>query len=255
MKTHALALSSAVLLLSCASSGPQHTNPKVKAAVTQATQQQVSQRIETNHPADIVNVLTVTNKVHITLAYAGMSNFTGQVVPGYQANSCYLEINAAKALANVAIQAERLGYRLQLLDCYRPHRASSHFMNWVADSSDQRTKATYYPNLDKSTLNQGYIAAYSGHSRASTLDLSLLQKNVNGQWQPVDMGGTYDLFDPISHLNSAAINSTQKANRLLLKDLMQQQGFSPYAMEWWHFTLTNEKYPDTYFDFVVPSLP
>ncbi len=105
--------------------------------------------------------------------------------------------------------------------------------------------------LTKADSHQGYIAAHSGHSRASTVDLTLLRKNAAGQWRPVDMGGTYDLFDPVSHLNSTAITTEQKANRLLLKDLMQQQGFTSYELEWWHFTLHNERYPNSYFDFVV----
>ncbi|MDF3127171.1 M15 family metallopeptidase [Rheinheimera sp. 1928-s] len=252
MKTQTLVVYSCFLLLSCASKVQQQSPapiPKVAAAPTLNPQGPF--RIETHKPADVVNILTATTKVQITMAYAGDNNFTGKAVPGYQANSCYLEENAAQALARVALQAERLGYGLQLLDCYRPQRASSHFMLWVGNTADQITKAVYYPNLDKSQLNQGYIANFSGHSRASTVDLTLLKKNAAGQWQQLDMGGTYDLFDPVSHLDSPAVSPQQKANRLLLKDLMQQQGFAAYAMEWWHFTLANEKYPDTYFDFPV----
>jgi D-alanyl-D-alanine dipeptidase len=251
MKTQAL-LMSCCLVLSCSNTVQQQSSaPATQTAATQIVKPQGPVRIEANKPADIVDLRTVTSKVQISMAYAGTNNFTGNLVPGYQANSCYLEKNAAEALAKVALQAERLGYVLQLLDCYRPQRASNHFMQWVADNSDHSTKNSYYPNLDKSVLNQGYIAAHSGHSRASTLDLTLLRKNAAGQWSPVDMGGTYDLFDPVSHLNSTAITSQQKANRLLLKDLMQQQGFAPYELEWWHFTLQNETYPNTYFDFVV----
>ncbi|WP_233006987.1 M15 family metallopeptidase [Rheinheimera faecalis] len=251
MKTQAL-LMSCFLVLSCSNTVQQQSSaPATKTAAAQLVKPQGPVRIEANKPVDIVDLRTVTSKVQISMAYASNSNFTGKVVPGYQANSCYLAKNAAEALAKVALQTERLGYRLQLLDCYRPQRASNHFMQWVADSTDQSTKKSYYPNLDKSALNQGYIAAHSGHSRASTLDLTLLRKDATGQWLPVDMGGAYDLFDPVSHLNSTTITAQQKANRLLLKDLMQQQGFVPYELEWWHFTLQNETYPNTYFDFVV----
>lgn len=251
MKTQAL-LMSCCLVLSCSNTVQQQSSaPATQTAATYIVKPQGPVRIEANKPADIVDLRTVTRKVQISMAYASKNNFTGNLVPGYQANSCYLEKNAAEALAKVALQAERLGYLLQLLDCYRPQRASNHFMQWVADNSDQSTKNSYYPNLDKSALNQGYIAAHSGHSRASTLDLTLLRKNTAGQWYSIDMGGTYDLFDSVSHLNSTSITAQQKANRLLLKDLMQQQGFVPYELEWWHFTLQNETYPDTYFDFVV----
>ncbi len=251
MKTQAL-LMSCCLVLSCSNTVQQQSSaPATQTAATYIVKPQGPVRIEANKPADIVDLRTVTRKVQISMAYASKNNFTGNLVPGYQANSCYLEKNAAEALAKVALQAERLGYLLQLLDCYRPQRASNHFMQWVADNSDQSTKNSYYPNLDKSALNQGYIAAHSGHSRASTLDLTLLRKNTAGQWYSIDMGGTYDLFDSVSHLNSTSITAQQKANRLLLKDLMQQQGFVPYELEWWHFTLHNETYPDTYFDFVV----
>lgn len=251
MKTQAL-LMSCFLVLSCSTTVQQQSSvPATQTAAPQIAKPLGPVRIEANKPADIVDVRTVTSKVQISMAYASDSNFTGKVVPGYQANSCYLAKNAAEALAKVAQQAEPLGYRLQLLDCYRPQRASNYFMNWVANVADQKTKAAYYPRIDKTKLNQGYIAAHSGHSRASTTDLTLLQKNATGQWTPIDMGGTYDLFDSVSHLNSTEITARQKANRLLLKDLMQQQGFAPYELEWWHFTLQNETYPNTFFDFVV----
>ncbi len=258
MKTQAMLVLSCLLLLSCAAKQPariqpeaQQLNTRDQIRVAKTVQAQDKIRIEATQPADIVNVLSLTNNIEVSMAYVSAENFTGSQVPGYQSNSCYLHQQAALALAQVAIQAKRLGYQLQVLDCYRPQRASNYFMRWVADASDQKTKAAYYPRLNKADLNQGYIAVHSGHSRASTVDLTLLRKNAAGQWQPIDMGGAYDLFDPISHLNSSAISTTQKANRLLLKDLMQQQGFVPYELEWWHFTLENEAYPHSYFDFVV----
>jgi D-alanyl-D-alanine dipeptidase len=250
MKTNTLVIFSCFLVMSCASTVQQQSSAP-KTAQAKPIKEQRPVRIEATKAADIVDVLTVTSKVQVSMAYAGDSNFTGKAVPGYQANSCYLEKNAAQALAKVAQQAERLGYQLQLFDCYRPQRASNHFMLWLNNATDQSTKAAYYPNIEKNQLTPGYIAAHSGHSRASTVDLTLLRKNAAGQWQQLDMGGTYDLFDPVSHSDSDAVNAQQKANRLLLKDLMQQQGFAPYVMEWWHFTLSNEKYPDTYFDFEI----
>jgi D-alanyl-D-alanine dipeptidase len=254
-KTPWPALTTALLLCGCAS-----TKPPVQTATTAQAgliaapiQPRLEQPIQiiSAKAEDIVNLQNLSQLVQVNMAYAGADNFTGAVVPGYQTNSCYLQKKAAQALVEVAKQASLLGYRLQLLDCYRPHSTSAYFMNWVADLSAQHTKTTYYPNIEKSELSQGYIAAKSGHSRASTVDLTLLQKDASGQWHALDMGGRYDLFDPVSHLNSTAISTTQKANRLLLKDLMQQQGFIPYAMEWWHFTLKDEVYPHSYFDFPV----
>lgn len=253
MKTHVLAGLSCCLLLSCTNAVVQQQSqtPTAQTAVATAIKSKAPIRIQANQATDIVNVQSLTNKVEVSMAYAGTANFTGAVVPGYLSNNCYLQKDAAEALVKVADQAELLGYKLQLLDCYRPQRASTHFMRWVDNSAEQSTKAVYYPNLDKSLLKEDYIAAHSGHSRASTIDLTLLRKNTTGQWQQADMGGAYDLFDPISHLDSPVIDAQQKANRLLLKDLMVQQGFSPYSMEWWHFTFVDEKYPDTYFDFEI----
>jgi zinc D-Ala-D-Ala dipeptidase len=253
MKTQLLTGLCIVSMAGCATTklvAPEQSSTN-KAAVVHTTANTAAVRIEKNRPADIINLQNSSSLVDIRLAYATAANFTGAVVPGYQANSCYLQQKTADALAKVVVQAQRLGYKLQLLDCYRPHRASGHFIHWVDNTDDQSTKAAYYPNLQKNTLKQGYIAEFSGHSRGSTLDLTLLRKDASGQWTAVDMGGRYDLFDPISHLNSTAITAQQKANRLLLKDLMQQQGFLPYAMEWWHFTLADEAYPAIYFDFTV----
>lgn len=257
MKTQGVLVLSCFLLLSCAST-EQQRQPKTQQHSTRTAALGVTPakspdpiRIETTKAADIVNLTTVTAQVQIAMAYAGTANFTATQVPGYQANQCYLQQQAATALAKAAQQAERLGYQLQVLDCYRPQRASDYFISWVGNSADQKTKATYYPRIDKAELKQGYIAAHSAHSRASTVDLTLLKKNTAGQWQPVDMGGAYALFDPVSRLDSSAISTEQKANRLLLKDLMQQQGFVPEVKEWWHFTLQNESYPNSYFDFVV----
>lgn len=238
---------------STATKAPQQalSNHQTAADLPNPTADSAPKQIVSSQPADLIDLHSMTTLPSVQLAYASTANFTGAKVPGYQANRCYLQQKAADALTKVADQAQRLGYTLQLLDCYRPHRASSHFMRWVDNAGDQSTKARYYPNLQKNTLKQGYIAEFSGHSRGSTLDLTLLRKDASGQWTAVDMGGGYDLFDPVSHLNSTAINAQQKANRLLLKDLMQQQGFLPYAMEWWHFTLADEAYPATYFDFTV----
>ncbi|RVT44875.1 peptidase M15 [Rheinheimera sediminis] len=249
MKIPALVTFSCFLLVSCVTTVQQKKTAPQAATDTAKTLDKI--RVEPRQPADIINLLEVTNQLQIAMAFAGNNNFTGKTVPGYQANSCFLTKNTAEALALVAQKAQRLGYQLQLLDCYRPQRASNHLMLWSADTTDQSTKASFYPKLQKNQLSPTFITAYSDHSRASAVDLTLLQKNAAGQWQQLDMGGSYLLFDSISYSDSTAVNAQQKANRLLLKDLMQQQGFISYAREWWHFSLTAENYPTTYFDFPV----
>lgn len=241
------------LVLSCSTAAPRQVADLAAAPAVSplSASVPVAIKIAAQQPKDMRQIVPKSNQIEIAMAYAGKANFTGQPVVGYQANLCYLQQDSAQALYQVAEQAERLGYRLLLLDCYRPHSASTHFMRWVENGEDTATKSHYYPRLDKAQLKNGYIAAQSGHSRGSTLDLTLQRKNAQGQWQQLDMGGHYDLFDTRSHLDSPDISAQQKANRLLLKDLMQQQGFKPYALEWWHFTFANEKYPNTYFDFYI----
>ena len=124
-------------------------------------------------------------------------------------------------------------------------------MRWASDLNDTRTKAQYYPNLAKDKLVGEYIAEKSGHSRGSTLDLTLAKQDEQGNWQPIDMGSPFDMFDPVSNVGAPGISAEQTANRQLLENVMQQGGFKVYSMEWWHFTHQPPAYTDTYFDFVV----
>ena len=202
-------------------------------------------------PEDFTDVAALTDKVEVQLAYFGSDNFVGRQIDGYQANRCYLQSKAASALAKVAELASQQGYRLLLKDCYRPQRAVDHFMRWAADETDMKTKKQYYPDLPKSALVGEYIAEKSGHSRGSTLDLSLMQRNAMGDWQALDMGAPYDFFGPISHVNSTDISPQQQRNRQLLIDLMQAGGFAVYSQEWWHFSLREPVYTERYFDFVI----
>ncbi len=250
MKTQTLAILCTLALLSCTSPVEQAASP-AKKAVTGNERTPALIQTESRKPKDIVDAAALGKNLEITMVYGTAINFTGTVVPGYQAHRCYLQKNAAQALAKAAIQAEPLGYRLHVLDCYRPQQASNYFMQWLDKPETQESKASYYPKLSKAELRDHYIAEYSSHSRASTVAVTLLRKDTTGQWSYVNMGSSFDFFDPLSHMNSTAINKEEKANRLLLKDLMQQQGFVPYELEWWHFTLQNEAYPNTYFDFVV----
>ena len=143
------------------------------------------------------------------------------------------------------------GYRLKVFDAYRPQKAVTHFVNWAKDLNDTRMKKYFYPELDKSVLfDQGYIAEKSSHSRGSTVDLTLFDMNTEKE---VDMGGTYDYFGEISHPDYMQITAEQYKNRMILREAMLANGFKPLDEEWWHFTLKDEPYPDTYFTFPVNS--
>lgn len=156
---------------------------------------------------------------------------------------------AAEALKQVNNDMNRQGYRIKIYDTYRPQTAVNHFIRWAEQLDDTLTKAAFYPEVDKSVLfDEGYICARSGHSRGSTIDLTLIDFRSGKE---VDMGGVFDYFGELSHPDYEDITPAQKANRLILRDVMLRHGFLPLDTEWWHFTLSNEPYPDTYFDFPV----
>jgi D-alanyl-D-alanine dipeptidase len=203
----------------------------------------------TDRPAMFVDVAQIVPGVILDVRYFGSDNFVGTHVDGYEAARCFLTRPAAEALAKVAEDARRQGYLLKLFDCYRPARAVAHFARWASDLADEGTKAAYYPDLAKSELfKEGYIASRSGHSRGSTLDLTLVQVATGAE---VDMGTPFDLFSPRSWPESDAVTAAQKASRQRLADLMTRHGFVPFAKEWWHFTLKDEPFPTTSFDFPI----
>ncbi|TMP86862.1 peptidase M15 [Pseudoalteromonas ruthenica] len=199
-------------------------------------------------PSEFVAIADIAPSIQKDIRYFGRDNFVGTTIDGYLAPKCLLHQDAAKALAKVQKKALQQGMTLKVFDCYRPQRAVDHFVRWVNDTSAQDTKAHYYPNLDKGVLLGDYIAAKSGHSRGATVDLTLVDM---ASGEELDMGSAFDMFDPISNTDDPRINAQQRKNRYLLRDLMTAQGFAPYAMEWWHFSLKPQPYPDTYFDFVV----
>ncbi|MBY8625161.1 D-Ala-D-Ala dipeptidase VanX-P [Enterococcus faecium] len=181
--------------------------------------------------------------------YATWDNFMGMPVNGYQVNRVVGTVEMADALKEVSKLAKEKGVGLLLWDGYRPVRAVSHFMEWVKKSKDESRKAKHYPHIDKKTMiEEGYIAEYSGHSRGSTIDLTLYDLESK---KLLDMGGDFDLMDEISHYAAEGITKEEKENRKLLRDLMVKCGFVPYENEWWHYSLKDEPYPDTYFDFVI----
>jgi zinc D-Ala-D-Ala dipeptidase len=202
-------------------------------------------------PDDFVDVSDYLPEAVYDIRYYTGNNFVGDKVDGYLAPKCILQKQAAEALVKVAEQAAGQGLVLMLFDCYRPQRAVDHFLRWAQDLADTRTKQAYYPNLGKDKLVGEYIADRSGHSRGATIDLTLARRDAEGHWQELDMGSPFDMFDPVSNTDHPGIGESQHRNRQLLKTLMEGQGFSNYPLEWWHFSLVPEPYPETYFDFPV----
>ena len=183
------------------------------------------------------------------IRYYSNDNFLGTKVRGYESAKCILTKAASEALKKVQEEISEKGYTLKIFDCYRPQQAVDHFVEWVNDADDQKMKAEYYPDEDKTLLIQkGYIADKSGHSRGSTLDLTLVEHDSATE---LDMGTPFDYFDTLSNTADPRITEQQKHNRLLLKSAMENHGFVNYDKEWWHYTLKDEPYPDTYFNFSV----
>ena len=198
----------------------------------------------------MISIQALVPDIRLDMRYAGSANFVGTPITGYAAPRCYLLRPAAQALQRVELALRKQDLRLQIFDCYRPVRAVQHFVAWAGDASDQRTKASYYPNLAKSQLLGDYIAPTSGHSRGATLDLTLLQCAGN-ECTALDMGTDFDFFDTRAHTDAPGITPAQRQNRQRLRAAMEREGFQNYAMEWWHYTLKPEPAPDQAYDFPV----
>lgn len=202
----------------------------------------------------MVDIRSVAPGIAQDIRYFGRDNFVGARVDGYEAPRCYLKREAALALAKVEASLRERHQRLRIFDCYRPARAVAHFMRWVADPSDTKTKATHYPDLDKPQLLDGYIAPMSGHSRGATVDLTLLQCDPAGAvCAPLDMGTGFDFFGTRANTDSPEASQAQRANRHALRDAMQAAGFRNYPMEWWHYTFQPEPTPGMYYDVPVTA--
>lgn len=195
-------------------------------------------------PSDFVSIQDIDPTIQLDIRYFGSHNFLGRPVKGYRAPKCILTKPAAEALAKVQADLKPFALSLKVYDCYRPQMAVDDFVTWAKDLQDLKMKKEFYPKVDKTNLfRDGYIAEKSGHSRGSTVDLTL----VPG----LDMGTTYDYFDPLSHTANPEIGPMQKRNRLLLKSLMEKHGFKNLPEEWWHYTLVGEPYPDRFFAFEI----
>jgi len=222
-------------------------------------------------PGAFVSLHDVDPSIIVEMRYLTNHNFMGRRVPGYRENVCLLTKQTAEALVRVQKVLREDGYSLKVYDCYRPQRSVDSFVRWGKDLSDQRMKAEFYPRVRKARVfKEGYIATQSGHSRGSTVDLTLVRLPAGKQERyhrgdrlrdcagprrkrfrdnTIDMGTGYDCFDVKSHPYSRAFRGKVRRNRLALRKPMIAAGFKGLETEWWHFTLRDEPYPETYFDF------
>jgi zinc D-Ala-D-Ala dipeptidase len=223
--------------------------------------------------AAFVDLATADPTILHDIRYATAHNFVGRAIRGYQEPRCLLSRRAATALTKVQSAVRAHGFSLKVYDCYRPRRAVSDFADWAGDRADTRMKREFYPRVGKATLfDDGYLAHRSGHSRGSTVDLTLVRlpaaparPYVRGEslvpcYAPysrrfpdnsLDMGTGYDCFDTLATTLDPRVTGKPRANRLLLRAVMTRGGFTNYSHEWWHYTLNDEPYPSTYFDFPV----
>jgi D-alanyl-D-alanine dipeptidase len=233
--------------------------------------QTVARRAYGQVPDDFVDVRSVVSDIALDIRYATPHNFVGRRIPGYKAAKCLLTRQAAEALARVQTALRESGLGLKVYDCYRPQAAVDAFVEWGRDLNDQAMKAEFYPSVDKRNLfRDGYIAERSGHSRGSTVDLTIVALPMERRDErrtelfsceaeqsrrfadaSIDMGTGYDCFSPRSHTLRSDLSAAQRANRLLLKHLMESNGFINLPEEWWHFTLSAEPHPNRYFDFPI----
>ena len=200
-------------------------------------------------PAEFVDAASVVEGLVVDMRYFGIDNFVGRRIDGYEQPLCVLTHQAAAALARVQRELAARDLGLKVFDCYRPTRAVAYFIRWARNGKDVRRKAEYYPDIDKRDLFRiGYLAARSGHSRGSTVDLTLVRLADGSE---LDMGTPYDFAGRQSWTSDRSVSREAQNNRALFAAAMMRGGFRPYHREWWHFTLVSEPFPATYFDFPV----
>ena len=202
-------------------------------------------------PQGFVYLSDIIPGIETDIRYFSNDNFVGQRISGYLQPKAILSEKAATALAKVQKDLLTFGFGLKVYDAYRPQRAVDHFVRWAKDLSDTKMKAQYYPAVKKINLfTDGYIAAKSGHSRGSTLDVTLIS-TVGEKTIELDMGTHWDYFSLKSWSKHLALTPGQRANRMLLQQVMTKHGFDFLKEEWWHFTLKDEAFPRQYFDFII----
>ena len=205
--------------------------------------------IDSNDSSDFVILSDYIPDIIQEIRYYTTYNFVGDKIDGYDEPIALLTKEAATALKEVSDELRKKGYRLRIYDAYRPQKAVDHFIRWAKDLDDTRMKEYFYPNFDKSLIfKEGYLLEKSGHSRGSTVDLTLVDIKTG---ENIDMGGVFDFFGEISSPSYKDITEEQYNNRMLLRETMIKHGFRPAKTEWWHFTLINEPFPDTYFTFSI----
>jgi D-alanyl-D-alanine dipeptidase len=227
--------------------------------------------IASEKPSDFVSVVDIDPTIRTSPRYVGEDNFVGRPIDGYRTQQIFLTHVAACSLKNVQKAVRLFGLAIVLYDGYRPQRAVDAFKAWSLDPSDQIAKNLYYPTIKKEQLFElGYISERSGHSRGSTVDVSLIASDCsirplhqssrilnNGHLIPfledgtLDMGSSFDLFHEASHHDTSLVGADALANRSLLRQIMETHGWRGISTEWWHYTYIQEPYPQTYFDFIA----
>lgn len=236
----------------------------VNTETSSTTQQSDNPTLATD---DFVNISNVVPDALLEIRYYSAYNFVGARVDGYEQSAALMTRQSADSLRAVADELRAKGYAIKVYDAYRPQMAVDHFVRWGEDINDTAMRQVFYPNVDKKRLFElEYIARQSSHTRGSTVDLTLFDI---ASGKELDMGGPFDWFGRESHpdcggryvdkvrieyLPNDTISREQFDNRMLLREAMMNHGFKPYECEWWHFTLKDEPYPDTYFNFPVRKL-
>ena len=232
------------------------TAPPETAEPTQEATKYVSDGVrsdpyDTDDATGFVSLSEVIPNVKLDIRYYSDYNFVGERINGYEEPLALLSKEAAQALSDTADDLAEQGYGIKIYDAYRPQSAVDHFISWASDWDDTRMKEDFYPDLDKSVLfDYGYIAYRSGHSRGCTVDITLYDLESG---EDLDMGGPFDYFSSLSHPDYTGITDEQYDNRMILREAMTDNGFRACPTEWWDFTLIDEPYPATYFNFPVSS--
>ena len=209
----------------------------------------ISKKISPEYDSsDFVDITTIIPDIILEIRYYSTYNFVGERINGYKEPISLMTKEAANALKKVNDYLKEKGYLIKIYDSYRPQRAVDHFVNWTKNN-DTKMKKYFYPDIEKKDIiPKDYVASKSGHSKGSTIDLTLFDMNKGKE---IDMGSTFDFFGEISHPDYLNITNEQKKNRKFLIDSMKQFDFEVIETEWWHFYLKNQPFPNTYFDFEV----